>query len=122
MANLDLELQGLSSEEEPNIGEKDTEYIPESKSIKISQIEFVDSQTKLKILMDQIDGLNHSLNQCQPRKNDSGTTGKRRHGPENDDEKDLVSSDISNYTIRLTEQPKNIVGGVMRDYQLEGLN
>ncbi|CAG9309931.1 unnamed protein product [Blepharisma stoltei] len=122
MARLDMDIQGLSSEDEALPGEKDTEYVPESNAGRPPTIALVDSQTKLQLLMDKIDGLTHSLNQFQQRQNTATNIGKRRHGPEGEDEKDLVSTDSTIYTVKLTEQPKSIVNGVMREYQLEGLN
>ncbi|CAG9335654.1 unnamed protein product [Blepharisma stoltei] len=122
MERLDMDLHGLSSEDEAPPHEKDTEYIPESNAGRPPTIALVDSQTKLQMLMDKIDALTHSLNQFQQRQATASNIGKRRHGPEGEDEKDLISADNSIYTVKLTEQPSNIINGTMREYQLEGLN
>lgn len=122
MASRDAEFKGLYHEDDVLHSDKDTDYIPESKAGRPPIVLGPDSQTKLRYLMDQIDAVTRSLNQCNQPKTTEAEHGKRRHGPENEDEKDLISSDNSLYTTRLTSQPTNIIGGTMRDYQLEGLN
>ena len=120
MGEVGHELRGLTSEEEPG-SDKDAEYLPESNIGKRQMDLTVDPQTKLQYLLDQIDVLTHSLNSHSPP-SPTPNGSKRRHGPENEDEKSLVSKDKSLYTIKLEKQPPNIRGGTMRDYQLEGLN
>ena len=102
--------------------DNDGEYTPEvSLSKKLSE-PLLDSQTKLKYLMDKIDTVTNSLNKYSIQKNVESDKLKRHKGVENEDEKDLVLKDSNNFTIKLTKQPKNIVSGSMREYQLEGLN
>ncbi|OMJ78550.1 hypothetical protein SteCoe_21612 [Stentor coeruleus] len=72
--------------------------------------------------MDKIDDLTNSLNKYSIQKNVTPDNHKRHKGQENEDEKTLVLKDEGLYTIKLDKQPKNIIGGTMREYQLEGLN
>lgn len=121
MADRSGNLNMLSSDEETR-NEKDTDYIPDLKNLVKSLEPSIDSQTKLKLLMDRIDLLTHSLNTFSKPKTIENDTHKRHHQDENEDEKNLVCDDSSLYTAKLFKQPKTIVGGNMRDYQLEGLN
>ena len=114
-------INGNSSEDD-KANDKDNEYFPEAPTSKLALEPTVDSQTKLKYLMDKIDALTNSLNKCSIQKNIEPDKHKRHKGSENEDEKTLICQDASLYTIKLTKQPKNIIGGTMRDYQLEGLN
>ena len=114
-------LNGHSSENEPG-SENDAEYMPEVLTSKPASGPSVDSQTKLKLLMDKIDTLTNSLNKYSIHKNIDTDTHKRHNGSENEDEKTLICMDASLCAVKLTKQPKSIVGGTMRDYQLEGLN
>ncbi|OMJ71857.1 hypothetical protein SteCoe_29829 [Stentor coeruleus] len=72
--------------------------------------------------MDKIDDLTNSLNKYSIQKNVTPDNQKRYKGQENEDEKTLILKDEGLYTIKLDKQPKNIIGGTMREYQLEGLN
>jgi SWI/SNF-related matrix-associated actin-dependent regulator of chromatin subfamily A member 5 len=112
---------GLSSENEAP-SENDAEYVPDTTMTKKSSQPYIDSQTKLKYLMDKIDSLTNSLNKCSIQKNVDTDTYKRHKGLENEDEKTLICKDASLYTFKLSKQPKSIIGGTMREYQLEGLN
>ena len=114
-------LNGHSSEGEL-VSENDAEYVPELQSNKLAPEPSVDSQIKLKYLMDKIDTLTNSLNKYSTQKKIEIDKHKRHKGTENEDEKTLICNDATLYTIKLTKQPKNIIGGTMRDYQLEGLN
>lgn len=55
-------LKGFSSEEGSVKSDKDGEYLPEHKTHRNTHETFVDSDMKLKYLMDQIDTLTHTLN------------------------------------------------------------
>lgn len=112
---------GHSNPEEAQ-SDNDGEYTPELFLPKKISEPYLDSQTKLKFLMDKIDTLTNSLNKYSIQKNVESDKHKRHKGEENDDEKELVLKDASNFTIKLTKQPKNIMNGLMREYQLEGLN
>ncbi|CAG9329863.1 unnamed protein product [Blepharisma stoltei] len=122
MAGRETEMRGVYKEEEFNYSDKDTEYIPESNAGGPPIMAPIDSQTKLQYLMNEIDTYTRNLSQFHQRTSSDVEHGKRHHGPENEDEKDLISSDNSLYTTRLESQPATIVGGTLRDYQLEGLN
>lgn len=100
--------------------EHDAEYLPETVRSPLFKAD-IDSNVKFKSLMDRIDHLTHSLNlYSEISAEPSGA--RRRHGPENEDEKDLVSKEKWLYTVKLIQQPASILNGTMRDYQLEGLN
>lgn len=102
--------------------DNDGDYTPELLLPKKISEPNLDSQTKLKFLMDKIDTLTNSLNKYSIQKNVDPDKHKRHKGEENDDEKELVLKDSSNFIIKLNKQPKNIMNGLMREYQLEGLN
>lgn len=114
-------LNGHTSDDELR-SENDDEYMPEVLTTKHAPEPSFDSQTKLKFLMDKIDTLTNSLNKYSIQKNIDSDTHKRHKGSENEDEKTLICLDASLCAVKLTKQPKNIIGGTMRDYQLEGLN
>jgi hypothetical protein len=59
--------KGYSSEEEVAKSDKDGDYFPEFKGGRRPTEALVDSETKLKYLMDQIDTLTHSLNNYSQR-------------------------------------------------------
>jgi SWI/SNF-related matrix-associated actin-dependent regulator of chromatin subfamily A member 5 len=116
-----------SSDEEGPHSDKDGEYLPEHKPLRRSLEPQIDSQAKLQHLMEQIDRLTHSLNTYSQRvsltqKPSDCEGSKRRLARETEDEQDLVSLDETLYTVKLTEQPRNIVNGQLRFYQIEGLN
>ena len=102
-------LNGHSSENEPG-SENDAEYMPEVLTSKPASGPSVDSQTKLKLLMDKIDTLTNSLNKYSIHKNIDTDTHKRHNGSENEDEKTLICMDASLCAVKLTKQPKSIVG------------
>lgn len=121
MADRPDSLNMHSSDEETR-NEKDTEYIPEP-TMQLKSIEpSIDSQTKLKYLMDKIDTLTHTLNNFTKPTAVDNEKHKRHNQAENEDEKTLVCTDSSIYTMKLLKQPSTIVSGNMREYQIEGLN
>ena len=113
---------GHAAEDRLDLKDKDGEYYPEARTGRRPVVELMDSQTKLQTLMDQIDGLTHSLSVYSQAILPQPCGSKRLQRKENEDEKDLMSEDQSLYTVKMTAQPASITGGDMRDYQLEGLN
>lgn len=49
-------------------------------------------------------------------------TGLHRHRHEDEEEDDVLSRDDAPSPVRLAKQPQTVVGGTMRDYQIEALN